>query len=524
MTVLAQPAATEECYAPAPAVSEPSTPSAPQTSGAAADLASASARGVRWNVVQNLAARLGSLVVVSVLTRILDRSAFGVVAIAGSLTVALDVLANQGLGDYIVQRETLDEVHVGTAFWMNAISGLLVASLFAASAPAIAASFAEPRLEIVVYGFAITMVLRAASVVPTALLSRRLEFRSISMRSVLAAVVGGGVGIVAALAGLREGSLVLQSLAADAVALATLWVAARFRPPLRWSMPVARELLHFGLPIVGAALLAYAARRLDTLLIGGGLGAATLAAYALAQRIFEVVGTVVRKSGDGVAMSAFSRVEGVEARRDALYMATELAGAASFPVYLGLVAVSRPLTEVAFSQAWAADASDVLAVFALAGIPITASSLHVAVLKSNARTRLQFALTLLLALVYIPALAWCASVDVRAAAWAYTASLWVVWPFELLAVRSVLPLRVSTYLGRVARPLAAALLMFALVWALELATRDVLPAWARLVLEVPLGILAHAVALRWLSPRAFPILVEVLSKRKLGRRALGGST
>lgn len=484
------------------------------------DIARASARGVTWNLVQNLVGRFGSLIVVAILARILERSAFGIVALAASVMAILDLLVNQGLGDFLVQRERLDARHVATAFWTNAALGAVLAVLFAVSGPSLAAMFDEPRLVWVVYGLSISIVIRALAVVPSALLTRRFEFRALSIRSILSSVVGGTVGVVAALRGFEEMSLVMQTLTADGVALVALWLAARFRPSLAFSWSAARELSTFGLPTVAAALLAIGSRRIDTLLIGGALGLATLGSYALAQRVFQIVIQIIQKSGDAVALSALSRVgeAGPEARRDAFYSALELAGALSFPAYIGLAAVSAPLIEVIFGAPWVAESAPVLTAVALSGIALTASFLHAALLKASAQTRALLWIHVLLALVYLPLVATAVHFGIVYAAAAYTVAITALWPIEFLVVRRGTGLDARRYARSIAAPLLAALVMGGIVVALETATSPWLPAPARLPVAIALGAGAYPIALRILAPPFARRLLDVVLARVLRSR------
>jgi len=105
------------------------------------DLKRASARGVAWNLVQNLVSRLIGLGVVGILARILDRSAFGAVAVALTVTAFAELVANQGFGEFITQHSELDDEHLDTAFWFNGSLGLILTIAIAIGAEPLANAF-----------------------------------------------------------------------------------------------------------------------------------------------------------------------------------------------------------------------------------------------------------------------------------------------------------------------------------------------------------------------------------------------
>jgi O-antigen/teichoic acid export membrane protein len=303
----------------------------------------AAARGVVWNLAQTAASRLLSLVVFVILARMIDRSAFGAVALATAVNGFGELLVSQGYGEFITQSPTLNQKHLDTAFWLNLAIGLVLTVVIAAGATPLAAAFAEPSVAPIVRWLSLSLFIRSLTVVPTALLGRELNFRTLTMRSIVAAAIAGAAGIIAALAGCGIYSLVIQLLVGDLAAAATLWGATHFRPRAEISREALRDLARYGAPIFGAGVLGFATRRVDILIILGSLGLSTLGVYTAAQRVFQIAQQVLNKSTESVAFSTLSRVVNVEERRrQAFYKVIEVTAALCFPAYAGLAIVSEP--------------------------------------------------------------------------------------------------------------------------------------------------------------------------------------
>jgi PST family polysaccharide transporter len=472
------------------------------------DLKQAAARGVAWNLAQNLIGRLLSLVVVAVLARYLDRSAFGAVAVALTVVAFAELLVTQGYGEFITQRPDLNDDQIDTAFWMNAGIAIALTGLILIAAEPIAVFIEEPSTADVLRLLSLSLVIRATSVVPSALLVRHMKFRSLSLRSLIAAGIGGVVGIAAAVAGLGIYSLVLQALVGELAASATLWRAVDWRPSLRFSKAHVRDLSEFGLPIFAATLLNFVSRRLDTVIIVSALGVASLGTYYMGQRVFQIANQVLNKSGDSVALSALSRLQQGDQLRGAIYKSTELTAAICFPLYALLAVLAAPLVHVLFSAKWL-DSAPVLAVFAVSGLPLSLSYLHAAALKSVSRTRMYLMLHIILAAVYLPVLLAIVDRGPVAGAIAYLIGCLVIVPIEIILLRSATGIALTQYLKKLFGPLVASIASagaaYLAVWGLG----DYHPLLVVLVGGAS-GMVAYVVALAVCAPATVGVCHDLL--------------
>jgi O-antigen/teichoic acid export membrane protein len=418
------------------------------------DIKQAAARGVAWNLAQNLVGRLLSLVVVAVLARYLDRSAFGGVSVALTVLAFGELLITQGHAEFITQRRDLLDEQIDTAFWINTGIAFALTCCIVLAAHPIAKFVDEPSIAPVLRWMSLSLLIRAASVVPTALLTRHMKFRSLSLRGLVASGIGGVVGIAAAIGGLGIYSLVLQMIVGELASVIILWSAVDWRPSFRFSRSEARELSGFGMPIFAATLLNFSSRRLDSLIIAGALGVASLGTYYMAQRVFQIANQVLNKSGDQVALSAMSRLGGDEKLRRAIYRAVEMTALLCFPLYAWMAVLAAPLVHVLFGAKWL-DSAPVLAVFGIAGLPLSLSYLNAAALKAVARTRLYLMLHIILAAVYLPILLLLIGGGPVYGAVAYVIGCVVIMPVEIFLLRTAAGVRVIEYLKQLFGPFFA---------------------------------------------------------------------
>ena len=454
----------------------------------------ASARGVAWNVAQNLSARLLGLVVVAILGRILSRDAFGVVALAMVVNSFAELIVSQGYGEFITQSPSLTDEHLDTAFWLNVGIGIGLTGLIALMAAPIANLFEDPTIAPIVRCVSLSLALRSFAVVPTGLLTRTLRFRSLSLRSIVAVVISSVAGVWCALAGLGIYSLVIQLLVGDLASTLVLWRATDWRPRPRFSRSCMRDMSAFGAPVFGASLLAMVSRRLDTFIVGGALDMTRLGIYSMAQRVFQIVLQVVNKSMSDVTFSALARLDERGARRDALVKVIELTAVVCFPVYVGIAIAAGPLMVTLLGPKWSVSGWP-LSLFALSGIPFSLTFVNVAAIKSSARTRMLLAIQIVFLCMYLPAIVFLVRRGPTEAAAANLIACYAITPVEIWFVSAAMSMRALHYLRALAGATIATIIMAAATLSVASATAA-LPPIVRILAEVGIAIVAYAIALR----------------------------
>ena len=235
------------------------------------NLRTRAAKGVFWTATGAWGRQLALFVVITIQTRLLDPTDFGLVAFAAVFVGFTHVIADEGLADALVQRKELERAHLDATFWTTFAFAVVLTVILAALAVPIAALLGDELAPVLVV-LSLSIPIASTSLVQRALLTRELKFRSLALRSLVGITVGGICGVIAAFAGLGVWSLVIQNLAGVTAGTLVLWRVTDFRPRLTFSYSHCRELLGFGSNVVGFRLLIYFTRWADDLLIGAFLG------------------------------------------------------------------------------------------------------------------------------------------------------------------------------------------------------------------------------------------------------------
>jgi O-antigen/teichoic acid export membrane protein len=315
-------------------------------------LRTTAAGGVRWSLIATIAVLAGRLAFVVVLMRLLGPENYGIVAQATVYIVITGIFLKLGLAANIIQRPHLEKTDIGSAFWLNVLIGSLLAALTVLFAPGLASFFRNTELTAVLRVLSLSFVLKAFSVVPTALLTRRMELRSLGVAEVVSTFLSGTLGLVAALNGASYWALVIQTLALDAIYLVMILGTAG-RPPLAWSRSAVRRLWSFSSRLIGADLINYVSDNTDKFLVARFLGATPLALYGLAGRILVVPVQTLGASADRVIFPMFSRLQHDRAKVARLFLdATESVALAVSPLMLLAVLSAPRVVPAIFGESW----------------------------------------------------------------------------------------------------------------------------------------------------------------------------
>lgn len=474
------------------------------------------ARGVFWTAAGNWGYQLSTLVVFAILSRLLTPEAFGLVALSSVFVTVLKLVGEQGMADALVQREHLDGEHLDTAFWMSATMGSVLSAVLIMTSGSLARLVNEPDVAPILAWMSLALFLAGFSNVQRAILSRELRFASLTVRTLSSVVVGGIVGVVAALSGFGVWSLVAQLITMELVGVIALWSASDWRPSLRFSRRHFRELFTFGSSVLGFRILRFSERHVDNLMVGSLLGATALGFYVVGYRLLNLIINITTSVIGNVAFPVFSRMQqDAEQVRKAYYKAIRLTSIVAFPAFAGLMILAPEVTRLAFGTQW--DASvPVMRVLAVAGLAQSVLFINGIVLKSLGRPGRRLAIMAVSVLLLVGGFAVAVQWGIVAVAFAVVAVTYLLAPVWLRATDRVIGLGAGRYVSQVGPPLLVSIAMALVVQGLKVGIESWPLVW-RVPTLVMAGVLTYG-SLLWFFVRPMAIEAFHLVRLSIPRR------
>jgi O-antigen/teichoic acid export membrane protein len=461
--------------------------------------------GASWSAAGRLGGQGLQFLAGLVLARLLFPEDFGLLASVYVITGLTVIFFDMGLSQALVHRRTLDDRVMSTAFWFNAVGGLLFVGLLTLLGPLVADFFGDDRLRWITPLAGLSFALSLA-VVHSALLQRDLRFKPLALTEVGAGLVNHSATVTAAALGMGPWALLVGPPLQSLVVTGVLWRLTGWRPRLQFSGRDLRGLWAFSGGMLGFGVVNYAGRNMDNLLVGRFVGAAGLGLYNRAYNLMllplQQVGGVLGR----VMFPALTAMGDDLARVRAAYRrALRLMSFLTIPLLVGMAATAPALVAVLWGDRWEGTVP-LLQLLCLAGLPQALSSSEGWLYQSQGRTTLMFGMGLVSTLGTVVAISVGLQHGVVGVAAGVLVSAYVVLPVNLFVACRVVGLASWRVYADNARTVVSAALMGGAVWGLPhlldvpASTGWLLPA------QVALGVLVYLL-LALLLQR--PLLVEL---------------
>lgn len=349
------------------------------------------------------AVQISRLAVAIVLARLLSPHDYGLAGMALVFMSLVLGLADMSLGAGLVQRATITEADRSTVFWTTAAMGVLLTAAGVLVSGPIASFYGEPRVKPLFMVLSVSFLLTALQATQGAILQREMRFKVLNVRLAVAAVISGAVAIAAAAMGAGPWALIVQQITLSGVSVVLLWSFSPWRPRLVFSFASLRDLGGFGFFLLGSWMLDYANRNADNILVGRFLGSAALGAYSVAYNVMTVpLGRLIVPLYNTL-FPAYARWQDDPNRlREVWLRVLRLVTSVLAPVMLVMIVVAPDFVHVVLGSRWAA-ATKVLQVLAFVGLVQSLAILGRPMLLALDRTRTVFRLTVLDAVLTLPA-------------------------------------------------------------------------------------------------------------------------
>lgn len=322
-----------------------------------------------------------SLLSAAVLARLVVPAEFG------RYTVALVVLAlanvpTQAVNYTIVQRDKLEPDHLKTGLTLTFILGIAICALTLAGSYVIVEPLFGERTAFLVQLMIPACFLNSVNTVPLALLSRRLEFRRLSVIDLAITLAGSIAGIALASAGLNAAGMVLGTSVGTIAGIVLLCIWAP-PPKPNFSIPAARDLLLLGVPAASAAASQVCFWNCDYLIVSARLGALQAGYYFRAYTLSVQYQTKVTQLFYSIGFPVLSRVPTAE---EVEVMRRKMVHAVTLPLFplLAILAITAPrFVPWFYGPAWT-PAVPVVQILTIGGATMcVASALSVAMLADG---------------------------------------------------------------------------------------------------------------------------------------------
>lgn len=391
------------------------------------------ANGARWTATSASVSVILQIAQLAILGRLLGPSEFGLMAMMMVVVGLLSSIADFGLGNYLVQKETLSQKTLIDLLMIAAAVSMLLAVVIALSSSLFAEYYKQPMLAQFLPWLSISIVIFTISQMLMSVLQRFFAFKEIAIAEIGSAILALAGTTLLARSGYGVWSLVIGQLLAGS-ARATIFalpLIGLIRQLPKYEKTKLFKARIFAMYQTGERLSNYLGWNLDKIIIGRFLGNVDLGLYSVAYQLMIRPFSALNPIFTRVTLPLFVKIRDNDVRLGVAYLQTiRTVALLMFPIYM-VMAISAPaIINIVMGDKWSASAP-ILYVLSLLGIFFSIGNPIGTLILAKGKPKWAFNLNLFSLLIYALAFWIGSQYSVLGVAIAFlVAGLVVVYPIE----------------------------------------------------------------------------------------------
>lgn len=344
--------------------------------------------GILWTAAERFGLQLIQFVVVIVLARLLTPADFGLVAMLMVIFAVSSVLVNGGFTAALIREPEITEEDKSTAFWMNLIAAVVIYGIIWIAAPAVASFFEQPRLVGLTRFMALNLIFLSLTLVQSAELTHRLDFKRLGLTSIAASGVTGAVAVTLAYFGVGVWALAAKYVLASACSSVFLYLVNPWYPKQWISRKSLKKLFGFGSKLAASGLLDQVYQNIYKVVIGKFFAATTLGFYTQAQNFQNMASQSLVGMLQKVTYPVLAKANDDPERLKRGYRKMiQVSSYVIFPAMIGMALTAEPLVLTLVGEKWL-QTVPFLQILCVSGALYHLHSINLNILKVVGRTDL----------------------------------------------------------------------------------------------------------------------------------------
>jgi len=271
-------------------------------------------KGVGWNSVDKIFNYGISFIVGIVLARLLSPSDYGLIGIVLIFISIFNTILDGGLSTALIRKNDITDEDYCTAFYTNIVLSLVLTIVLYLGASSIASFFYRIELIEVIKGVSVVLLINGFSVTQQAILTKRMDFKSQTIISLISNVTSGIVGVVLAFCGYGVWALVFQQIVARLLSTILLWIINKWYPKLVFSKKSFTDLFCFSWKLLTSRLITSIWGRLYSAVIGKIYSPISLGLFTRAEQYAHMFSSTISDVVLKVSLPVMSSIQNEPAR------------------------------------------------------------------------------------------------------------------------------------------------------------------------------------------------------------------
>lgn len=309
--------------------------------------------GLTWSFIDNFA-KLGITFVIGIiLARLLTPREFGLIGMITIFIAVSQSFIDSGFTQALIRKNDCSQKDYSTVFYFNLVVGVFLYIVLFFAAEPISRFFGEPQLKLLVQVLGLGLIINSLTIVQTAILTKRIDFKLQTKISIIASIISGMIGIGMAYNGYGVWSLVVRTLTGFAFTSLLLWLWNKWKPTLVFSKDSFKEMFSFGSKLLLSGLIDTTYRNIYLLIIGKFFSATELGYYTRADQFNKLISQNITSVIQSVSYPVLSSIQDdIPLLRTAYQKLIKSTMLIIFVLMLGMAAIAEPLVLALIGEKW----------------------------------------------------------------------------------------------------------------------------------------------------------------------------
>lgn len=350
--------------------------------------------GLFWNTL-NTIGRLGlSFLATIVLARILSPEDYGIWGLIAIFVSISELLADSGMGGYLVKKQDLRAIDYNTLFVYNLVVSVLLYILIFISAPFIANFYHNEGIIPAIRVASLAILFQALGITATSKLLKELRFKELAIISIGSGLFSFIVAIILAYNHFGYWALIYQNIVAALLASLGVYIYSRHLPRLKFNFGIFKEQFGFGVNLMGDNLLNSLSTNIGNNIIGKFFSLSLTGQYVQASKLQGISVSTISSIVDKTFFPHFSKINNDLSliQRNSRKL-SRLMYAYCFPLFLVVIFFAKFIVNLLLGSQWL-ECIPILQVLMIASFPALGKAMNRNILKAMGYTQAIFRIEL----------------------------------------------------------------------------------------------------------------------------------
>lgn len=394
-------------------------------------------KGAQWMFISTVTTSIVQILRLSILTRFLEKSDFGIVAIITFILGLTFTFTDLGFSSAIMYKQGLSRKEFSSLFWIQLTTFSILYCLLSLCSPLVAQFYNQPSITQLMPIALLDLVLQGIGRLYDTILQKEFLFKQMAIRNMTSSFISLIIAFTFAFLGYGIYSLILSTLSQSIIFNSWNFIGGqrRYKLLLWLDFKQSIPLMKVGIYQTGTQILDYLASKIDIAIIGKLIGAEELGIYNLAKELIYKIITLVNTIVNKISIPIFAKFQEDKTKIKNYYLQViTIVSTINTPV-LSLIAILSPAIITILYGPPFKEASVLLTIFTIWGVGVCLANPQGGLAIATGNTHLSLQYTIIRIVITIPLIFISACISIKAIAWwqgiLELMMVWIGWKTQI---------------------------------------------------------------------------------------------